>query len=60
MICIGMHTLADLVGVVLISTDGDSAHETTIPARGKALVDTDISIAVPIGTCKILLSPIQG
>lgn len=38
-------------------TDDDSAHETTIPARGKALVDTDISIAVPIGTCKFLLSP---
>lgn len=29
-----------------------SAHDTTIPARGKALVDTDISMAVPAGTCK--------
>ena len=28
-----------------------SAHDTTIPARGKALVDTDIAIAVPAGTC---------
>lgn len=28
-----------------------AAKETTIPARGKALVDTDISIAVPAGTC---------
>ncbi|KAH8144687.1 uncharacterized protein LAJ45_11280 [Morchella importuna] len=27
-----------------------SSHATTIPARGKALVDTDISIAVPAGT----------
>jgi len=28
-----------------------AARETTIPARGKALVDTDISMAVPAGTC---------
>jgi hypothetical protein len=28
-----------------------AAHETIIPARGKALVDTDISMAVPAGTC---------
>lgn len=28
-----------------------ASKETTIPARGKALVDTDISIAVPAGTC---------
>merc|ERR1712000_240453 len=27
-----------------------AAKETTIPARGKVLVDTDISIAVPAGT----------
>ncbi|EHA48957.1 deoxyuridine 5'-triphosphate nucleotidohydrolase [Pyricularia oryzae 70-15] len=27
-----------------------AAKETTIPARGKALVDTDISMAVPAGT----------
>ena len=27
-----------------------SAHETTIPGRGKALVDTDLAIAVPTGT----------
>lgn len=39
---------------------GCSAHETTIPARGKALVDTDISIAVPIGTCKFSLSSRAG
>lgn len=31
----------------------DSAHDTTIPARGKALVDTNISIAVPAGTCEL-------
>ena len=27
------------------------AKETVIPARGKALVDTGVSIAVPEGTC---------
>ena len=29
-----------------------AAKETTIPARGKGLVDTDLSMAVPAGTCK--------
>lgn len=29
-----------------------AAKETTIPARGKALVDTDIAISVPADTCK--------
>lgn len=29
-----------------------SARDVTIPARGRARVDTDISIAVPAGTCK--------
>lgn len=28
-----------------------ASRPTTIPARGKALVDTDISMAVPAGTC---------
>lgn len=28
------------------------ARDTTIPARGKAMVDTDLAIAVPPGTCK--------
>lgn len=28
-----------------------ASKATTIPARGKALVDTDIAIAVPAGTC---------
>jgi hypothetical protein len=28
-----------------------AARDTTVPARGKVLVDTDISIAVPAGTC---------
>lgn len=28
-----------------------ASKPTTIPARGKALVDTDIAIAVPAGTC---------
>lgn len=29
-----------------------AAKETTIPARGKALVDTDIAISVPADTCE--------
>lgn len=29
-----------------------AARDTIVPARGKVLVDTDISIAVPAGTCK--------
>lgn len=29
-----------------------SARDVVIPARGRARVDTDISIAVPAGTCK--------
>lgn len=29
-----------------------AAKATVIPARGKAIVDTDISMAVPAGTCK--------
>jgi len=28
-----------------------ASAEATVPARGKALVDTDIAIAVPLGTC---------
>lgn len=28
------------------------ARATTIPARGKSLVDTDLAIAVPEGTCR--------
>lgn len=30
-----------------------AARDTTVPARGKVLVDTDISIAVPAGTCRL-------
>jgi len=29
-----------------------SAKDITIPARGRMLVGTDISISVPVGTCK--------
>jgi hypothetical protein len=29
-----------------------AARDTVVPARGKVLVDTDISIATPAGTCK--------
>ena len=29
----------------------DSAHDTTIIGRGKALVDTDIQMMIPVGTC---------
>lgn len=31
-----------------------ASKETVIPKRGKALVDTDIAIAVPAGTCTYL------
>jgi dUTP pyrophosphatase len=31
-----------------------SSEDTTVPARGKAMVATDISIAVPAGTCASL------
>ena len=34
-----------------------SSKETVIPARGKALVDTGIAIAVPVGTCMSPLFP---
>lgn len=30
-----------------------ASKETVIPKRGKALVDTDIAIAVPAGTCTL-------
>jgi len=29
----------------------NSAHDTTIIGRGKALVDTDIQMMIPAGTC---------
>ena len=29
-----------------------SAHQTTVPAKGKTLVDTELAIAVPVGTCE--------
>ena len=29
-----------------------ASRDTTVPARGKALVETDISIALPAGTCE--------
>ena len=32
-----------------------AAKDTVVPARGKVLVDTDISMAVPAGTCKFAL-----
>lgn len=32
-----------------------ASKETVVPARGKALVDTDISMAVPAGTCMSIL-----
>lgn len=28
-----------------------AAKDTVVPARGKVLVDTDLSMAVPAGTC---------
>ncbi len=30
-----------------------AARDTTVPARGKVLVETDIAMAVPAGTCKL-------
>lgn len=33
-----------------------ASKATVIPARGKGLVDTDISMACPAGTCMILLT----
>ena len=32
-----------------------AAKDTVVPARGKVLVDTDISMAVPAGTCEFAL-----
>jgi dUTP pyrophosphatase len=29
-----------------------ASKDTVVPARGKVLVDTDLSMAVPAGTCK--------
>lgn len=34
-----------------------ASKDTTIPARGKVLVDTDISMAVPAGTCEFTVPP---
>ncbi|KAI4168042.1 MAG: hypothetical protein LQ343_006704 [Gyalolechia ehrenbergii] len=33
-----------------------ASNATTVPQKGKALVDTDIAIAVPEGTCETLSS----
>lgn len=35
-----------------------SARPTTIPARGKGMVETDLAIAVPEGTCEISFLPL--
>lgn len=35
-----------------------SARQVVIPARGRARVDTDISIAVPAGTCEFPFHPV--
>lgn len=32
-----------------------AAKDTVVPSRGKVLVDTDISMAVPAGTCTYTL-----
>jgi dUTP pyrophosphatase len=34
-----------------------ASKDTTVPARGKVLVDTDLSMAVPAGTCTTCPSP---
>jgi dUTP pyrophosphatase len=36
-----------------------AARDTVVPARGKVLVDTDISMAVPAGTCKAFFPPMH-
>jgi dUTP pyrophosphatase len=36
-----------------------ASKATSIPAQGKVLVDTDISIAVPEGTCKTTVGPLE-
>ncbi len=36
-----------------------ASRPTTVPARGKVLVDTDISMAVPAGTCKSMLQQLS-
>lgn len=36
-----------------------SARGTKIPARGKGMVDTEIAIAVPEGTCELLWASIR-
>lgn len=35
-----------------------SSQAATVPARGKALVDTDIAISLPAGTCTFLTFPL--
>ena len=37
-----------------------ASKDTVIPSRGKALVDTDISMAIPAGTCKKPQVPSSG
>ena len=37
-----------------------ASKATVVPARGKAMVDTDISMAVPAGTCKLLHWPFRS
>jgi len=34
-----------------------SAENSTVPAKGKAMISTGIAIAVPVGTCKCLRHP---
>jgi dUTP pyrophosphatase len=33
-----------------------AAKETVVPAKGKALIDTGIAMAVPEGTCMLIYS----
>jgi hypothetical protein len=37
-----------------------AARDTVVPGRGKALVDTDLSMAVPAGTCMPPDHPFPG
>jgi len=37
-----------------------AAKDTIVPSRGKVLVDTDISMAVPAGTCALPFSDLPS
>jgi len=50
LLCSGRDKLALINHITNFHAQSSSAQNTAIPAHGRALVDTDISIAVPAGT----------